>query len=190
MDKSKLGKFHFKPFSKNIVFYDSEFSSLNPYIGEILSIGLVDLKGRELYLELDYKGKADPWVQENIIPTLKSKKYSSTVAIKKIKKFIGDKKPYAVSYVNQFEIVYLHKLFQSKSIKDLPFYWLPIDFASILFGIGFDPKSYYVKDKNNFIDQIGVDKKIFKHTHNALDDARLLREVYLKLFKKYSNEIK
>ncbi len=43
-----------KSFSENIIFFDTEFSSLNPYEGEILSIGLVKPNGEELYLELEY----------------------------------------------------------------------------------------------------------------------------------------
>src|SRR4030066_1628453 len=45
-----------KPFSDNIVFLDTEFSSLDPYKGEILSIGLVKMNGDGLYLELEYTG--------------------------------------------------------------------------------------------------------------------------------------
>lgn len=151
---------------------------MDPYKGEILSIGLVKLTGEELYLELEYDGTVSPWVKKNIIPTLKSNKVSRERACEKISKFVGKGKPYAIAYVNQFDDVYLNKLFKSTTRKDLPFYWLPIDFASILFGMGFDP--YSLSDKK-FLKRIGVDTKMFKHTHNALDDAKLLREVYLKM---------
>lgn len=67
-------KLKFKPYSKNIIFLDTEFSSLDPYKGEILSIALVKLEGDELYLELKYKGPIDPWVKKHIIPTLKVSK--------------------------------------------------------------------------------------------------------------------
>lgn len=39
-------------FIKPLIFFDSEFSSLNPYEGEILSIGMVKENGDEFYLEL------------------------------------------------------------------------------------------------------------------------------------------
>jgi hypothetical protein len=154
---------------------------MDPYKGEILSIGLVKLTGEELYLELEYDGPVSAWVRKNIIPTLKDKKVSRQKAISKIKKFVGKKKPFVMAYVNQFDIVYTHKLFKSEDIKDLPFFWLPIDFASILFGMGINPEAYYPKDKHNFFKEIGVDTKKFKHTHNAIDDTRLLREAYLKM---------
>jgi DNA polymerase III epsilon subunit-like protein len=168
----------FKPFSKNIIFLDTEFSHLNPYKGEILSIGLVKITGEELYLELEYDGPVSPWVKKNIILTLKRNKISREDACEKIRKFVGKGKPYAVAYVNQFDDVYMNKLFKSTTRKDLPFYWLPIDFASILFGMGLDP--YSLSDKK-FLKKVGVDITKFKHTHNALDDAKLLREVYMKM---------
>lgn len=81
-----------------------------------------------------------------------------------------------VSYVNQFDAIYVYKLF---GIDNHPFYWIPIDFASILFSMGLDPESYYFADKSNFYEKIGVDHKKYTQ-HNALDDAKQLREVYLK----------
>ena len=72
----------------------------------------------------------------------------------------------------------MNKLFKSVTRKDLPFFWLPIDFASILFGMGLDP---YSLNNKKFLKKIGIDTQKFKHTHNALDDAKLLREVYMKM---------
>jgi len=48
--------------------------------------------------------------------------------------------------------------------------------------MGIDPESYFPKDKNNFFKEIGVDTSKYK-LHNAFDDAKLLREVYLKMIK-------
>ena len=39
-------KYKFKPYSKNIIFFDSEFSSLDPYKGEILSVGSEIINGQ------------------------------------------------------------------------------------------------------------------------------------------------
>ncbi len=170
-------KYKFTPYSKNIIFLDTEFSSLDPYKGEILSIGLVKLNGEELYLEIDYKGHLDPWVVKNIIPDLKGKKVSREDALIKIKKFVGSEKPYLVAYVNQYDTIYTYKLFGK---EEKPFFWLPIDFASILFGLGIDPETYSVEDKENFFKEIGIDASKYRE-HNSLDDARLLREVYMKM---------
>jgi hypothetical protein len=38
------------PYSDNIVFVDTEFSGLEHYLGELISIGLVKPGGEELYL--------------------------------------------------------------------------------------------------------------------------------------------
>jgi len=165
-----------KPFSDNIIFIDTEFSTLDPYRGEILSIGLIKLNGEELYLELEYAGEISDWVKENIILNLKEPKVSRDEAKEKIKSFIGDKKPFMISYVNQFDTIYWYKLF---GVDNNPCYWIPIDFASILFASGIDPESYYFGDKNNFYEKIGIDHSKYKQ-HNALDDAKLLREVYLR----------
>jgi len=165
-----------KPFSKNIIFLDTEFSSLDPYKGEILSIGLVKLDGEELYIELEYDGKVDEWVEKNIIPSLKEPKVSRKEAVQKIKEFIGDTEPYMVGYVNQFDAIYWYKLF---GMKNNPCHWMPIDFASILFALGINPERYNWEDKDNFYKEIDIDHSKYKK-HHALGDAKLLREVYLK----------
>ena len=167
----------FKPFSDNIIFIDTEFTSLDPYRGEILSIGLVKLDGDELYLELEYEGEVDEWVRDNIIPTLTENKLTREAAVKVVNAFIGNTEPYAVGYVNQFDTVYWRKLFRSDSD---PLYWLPVDFASILFAFGINPESYSGENEGNFYREIGIDHRKYRK-HHALDDARLLREVYLKL---------
>ena len=173
-----MDKIKFTPYSDNVIFFDTEFTSLDPYIGEILSMGMITLEGRELYLELEYNGNVDPWVRKNVLPALTGKKIEREVAIVKITDFIGNKNPYLISYVNQYDAIYIYKLFAG--LKK-PFHWIPIDFASILFALDINPESYFPKDKDNFFKAIGVDTKKFNHTHNALDDARLLREVYLKM---------
>ena len=63
-----------KFFSDNIVFFDTEFSTLDPYKGEILSIGLVRVNGEELYLELEHEGEVSDWTKQNILTNLKAEK--------------------------------------------------------------------------------------------------------------------
>ncbi len=162
-------------FSKNIIFYDTEFSSLDPYKGEILSIGIVKLNGEELYLELEYEGEVSDWVRNNILQTLTQEKISRDRAKKLIQAFVGPEKPYMVAYVNQFDTIYTYKLFGT---DNQPFHWLPIDFASILFAYGYDPE--LLCDFAKAAQEFGIDHG--KHNqHNALDDAKFLREIYLQL---------
>ena len=169
-----------KPFSNNIIFVDTEFSSLDPYKGEILSIGLVKTDGEELYLELEYDGETSEWVKENVTPLLTEEKISRKSAIRLIKQFVGDKEPHMVCYVNQFDAIYLYKLFGT---DNYPFYWIPIDFASMLFAAGISPGAYNHGDKHNFFKELGIDYTKYKE-HHALDDAKLLRQVYLKFIEK------
>jgi DNA polymerase III epsilon subunit-like protein len=173
-----------KPFSDNIIFWDTEFSSLNPYKGELLSMGFIKNTGEELYFELDFKGEADPWVKENIIPHLILPKITGEDALKKIDAFLGNSKPYLVAYVNQFDTIYFFKLLKVKdSTKVFPFHWIPVDFASMLFALGVDPEQFSTSpERNKLALELGIDPRTYK-SHNALDDARLLKDVYSKLVK-------
>ena len=162
-----------RPFSNNVIFYDTEFSNLDPYVGEILSIGMVKISGEKLYLELEHAGPVGDWVKEHIIPTLKGPHVTREEARRRIKEFVGDEKPYAVSYVNAYDVLYSYKLF---GVENQPCYWLPVDLSSIIFGIGKDPEKLF-----EFAAELGIDTKQYTQ-HHALHDARLVRNVYIKFF--------
>ncbi|HZX00882.1 MAG TPA: hypothetical protein VFE87_00575 [Candidatus Paceibacterota bacterium] len=167
-------------FSENIVFFDTEFSDLDAESGELLSIGMVKSSGEELYLETEYEREASDWVKENVLPFLTSKKVSKEEARDKIRSFLGDTSPYLLSYVNQFDAIYWYKLFGARTH---PAAKIPIDFSSMLFTLGFNPGSL---SNDDFLDDLGIDLSKYQK-HNALDDARLLKEVYVKFFKRYGN---
>jgi len=168
------------PFTENIIFIDTEFSSLNPYKGEILSIALVKLNGEELYLELQHNGEVDDWPKKHILPTLTQEKNSREKAVKEIQKFVGDTRPHLVAYVNTFDMIYLYKLFGLQECNEL-FHWLPVDFASMLFAQNIDPESLVDwSNENKFLEELKIDTSKYRQ-HNALDDAKLLREVYLRI---------
>jgi hypothetical protein len=173
----------FKPFSGNIIFWDAEFSGFDFCKGQILSIGMVRPNGEELYLELEQKTKMHDWVSKNIIPFLNQEKISQSEATKQITKFIGDNKPYLISNVTVLDAPFLNKLFgisDEKGNKEFPYHWILLDFASMLFALGIDPEKFTSKHKDEFVKNLGIDIKQYKQ-HHALDDAKLLREVYLKL---------
>ena len=172
-----------EPFSSNIIFWDSEFSNLDPYKGEILSIGMVKLTGEELYFEVAHDGEISPWVSVNVLPLLTEPKVSREEAIQKIISFVGAGSPFLVSYVTEFDTPFLYKLFgvnDLKRNKDLPFHWISLDFASMLFTRGIDPESFSVNHKDSLVKKLGIETTGYRE-HHALDDARLLREVYMKL---------
>lgn len=175
----------FTPSTDNIIFYDTEFSSLDPYQGEILSIGAVKMNGEEFYCELEFDGEYSDWVQENLLHTLTEPKISREEARQQLKDFVGSNKPYMMAYVNDFDVVFTRKLLQTgdRSHDFGSFHWLPLDFASVLFGLGYDPETFMEEGYSKLAKQLGV-KIPTGHTHNALDDAKFLREVYLGLVKK------
>lgn len=179
-----------RPFSDNIIFYDSEFSSLNPYEGEILSIGMVRMNGDELYLEVRQPlAHIDPWVAENVVPYFRGGAVERTEAAEKLRRFIGDEKPYLVSFVNQYDTIFLHKLFEVKrdTRKEVPQHWIHVDFASILFGFGENPESYR-PDNGDFLKEMGIDTSRY-NKHFALDDAKLLRDIYVRFYDNGSSNI-
>jgi DNA polymerase III epsilon subunit-like protein len=163
---------------KEIIFFDSEFTNLNPYIGEILSIGMVKENGEKLYIELDCSAECSDWVKNNILPTLGKEKVSREEAVRMIIDFVGKDKPIMIANVNQYDTIYLYKLFNG---PETPFFWVPIDFASILFEKGYEPEDYI--NRGRIFKEFGIDINRYNQ-HNALDDAELLRETYLALKKK------
>ncbi len=165
------------PHSENIVFYDAEFTDLDPKKGELLSIGLIKPSGEELYIEFEHSGECHPWVVKNVLPFLEGITIERKAAIAMIKDFIGDSEPFLLSYVNQLDAVYWYELFGSP--KDHPAFWIPIDFASILFGYGFAPNGLGNK---KFLKMIGMNVDYDNREHNALDDARILKDVYNKFY--------
>jgi len=171
-----------QPFSEDVVFFDAEFTGHDIVNDQLMSVGMVSLDGlREVYFELEYdEAQASDWVCENVVPYLTGKKIKSEEAIKKIVDFCGNTEPHLVATVNQYDMVFWHKLFAG---GDEPIHPIPIDFASMLFAIGLTPAREVDGEKKNFFAQFGIDTDAY-HMHNALDDARLMRELYAKLVKK------
>jgi DNA polymerase III epsilon subunit-like protein len=114
------------------------------------------------------------------VPTLKAEKVSREHAKERIIEFLGGAMPYAVAFVDNYDVIYLTKLFGAGK---LPFRWMTIDMASVLFMLGINPVKFQLDGTGAkaFYRRLGIDTKKF-HQHYALDDARLLREVWLKLF--------
>jgi DNA polymerase III epsilon subunit-like protein len=164
---------------KNIIFIDTEFTDLDPYKGEILSIGIVKLNGDELYLELESDAEPSDWVKKHIVPSLKETKVSKAEAIKNVESFLGGKLPFAVGFVDNYDVIYMTKIFGAGK---LPFRWMTVDFASILFAIGVNPVKFQLDSSGatSFYKKLGIDMKKYRN-HHALDDAKLLRDVWLKI---------
>ncbi|MBN2585488.1 hypothetical protein JXA59_02465 [Patescibacteria group bacterium] len=157
-----------KPFSSNLLFMDAEFSTINPAVGEIISIALIKPTGEELYLEIEHDPNTlDDWVKENVIPKFTGPLVSRAAAWEKLNEFIGPNHPYVVSYINHFDVVFFWKTFGMPKDRPTYDYWFPLDMATLLFFSGVDPRGY--------IHQPIIDQ------HNALTDTRLLKAGYEKL---------
>jgi DNA polymerase III epsilon subunit-like protein len=172
---------HLTPYeSKNLIFIDTEFSSLDPAVGEIMSIGIVKLNGDELYLEIEHHGPTSKWVSKNIAHTLTGPKVSRQEAVKQVRTFLGRSNPFAIAYVDNYDALYSVKLFGEGS--KIPFKWMTIDFASILFAHGINPTKFLAQGSGAkaFYRSIGIQIDKYQQ-HHALHDARLLRDVWVKL---------
>lgn len=171
----------FSPYSDNIVFYDGEFTTLEPYTGELLSVGMIKPNGEELYLEIEQKGQVNDWVMEHVIPYLSGNPLPRGEAKDRITTFLGKSQPHLVCFVPQYDMLFLHKLFgvRDGTQENLPYHWMPFDLASIFFSLNMNPREYSEED-SDLLAAIGVDAKKYQK-HNALDDARLLKETYEKM---------
>lgn len=133
-----------------------------------------------MYLEINQTNEdIDKWVADNVVPHLigGDNKVSETEAIEKIRTFVtenyGDEKPILVADVNQFDWNGLCELF---GIFDIPFFYVPIDFSTILYsnGIDIDINRFELAKRYN-IDVSGFNQ------HNALCDTRILKELWMKI---------
>lgn len=153
-------------------FFDTEFIE-RPSTIELLSIGIVAEDGRALYLENEEAdtSQADDWIRQHVLANMLGGKYS--VPRRTIKQailaFVGDTThdpPEFWAYYADYDWVV--------------FCWL--------FGRMIDlPKGYpkYCKDFKQYLDDRGIKKsalpKQLGAKHNALEDAKWLREAYLKV---------
>ena len=177
MDNEKF----LQPFSDDVVFFDAEFTGHDVEKDDLMAIGMVSLDGkREMYFELEYDEEhVSDWVVENVVPYMNGEKIIREEARQKIREFCGNTEPHLVATVNQYDMVFWHKLFAG---ENEPIHPIPIDFASMLFAIGLTPAREVDGEKKNFFAQFGIDTDKFQ-MHNALDDARLMRELYVTLIK-------
>lgn len=160
------------------IFFDTEFHEYKKKgidTIELISIGMVDENGNQLYLisnEFDIKAAwNNPWLRDNVCKTL----HSSIVDLKTFKAYI------AKEGINRKEMQKLILDF----CGDKPEFWAYyasydwVVFAWI-FGRMIDlPEGYpmYPMDLQQVIHTFGIDKKALKEgippsNHNALDDAK------------------
>lgn len=137
------------------IYIDCEF---NGFGGELISMALVDEEGREFYGVLGIEGEYDPWVKQNVVPILNQD---------------------AESY----------KSFQNRLEQWLAFYGLgtmviiadwPDDIRYFMQSIITGPG--YMMNIPSFSCHMnrGLSSEASKVPHNALEDARAIRNANLR----------
>ena len=145
-------------------FLDTEY---NGWGGALLSLALVPDDGEELYLTLDWSGTLDPWVEKNVIPyldtvadTLVSPRLSRADAARLLAHYLAvDPEPLIVADwpedIAQLNMLLLNGPGTMVEVPSLTFHFLPLS--------GFST---------------AANSKV---PHNALHDARALRDHVLSL---------
>ena len=187
-----------------ILFYDLEVTRLHQQTTP-MSIGFVSYDGtRVFYAEFtDYdKSQMDHWLKENVVnrfilTDMSDRTYkesgktqffkgdldwvvSHPKGLKNWLQSFGEKIVLAASG-GTYDWVVFRTMMRIKYVEDMPDYidgW-PIDVVSLLRWEGYDPEEEYFKE--NFT---GASDRSNKH--NALEDARVIRDVYLKLETEHS----
>ena len=159
------------------IFFDTEFTGLHQGT-TLISIGMIAEDGRELYCELnDYdKTQIDEWLRDNVIANLHNTNPINTEQLREaIEGFI---EPYdnveiwsdCLSYDwVLFNQIWGHAFNIPKSI-----YYIPFDLCTLFKIKGIDPdvrREEYAEMTNG------------SQKHNALWDAKVIRECYLKAIK-------
>jgi hypothetical protein len=145
-------------------FLDTEY---NGWGGTLLSLALVPDGGEELYLTLDWDGALEPWVEKNVIPyldtvsdSLVSARLSRADAARMVAHYLaGDPEPLIVADwpedIAQFNMLLISGPGTMVEVPSLTFRFLPLS--------GFST---------------AANSKV---PHNALHDARALRDHILSL---------
>ena len=175
-------KTSFVPFSDDIVFFDAEFSGIDACTHDLMAGGMIDVTGeKELYFELPYDdSKVSDWTREHVVPYMTGEVITHEEAKEAIRRFCGNTEPHLVATVNQRDMAFFHQLFDD---IDEPIHRIPIDFASVLFAIGLNPARTIGDEKEKFYKEFDIDLADY-NMHNALEDTRLMRDLYMKLAEK------
>ncbi len=175
-----------------IVFIDTEFTGEHAYT-TLVSLGIITLDNQELYITLnDYsEEQVTPWLKENVISHIDpSNSISSSEAYVKVENFLSNyanhKKLYIVSRGLLQDYLLLIQLYHYSKPQEKFFHalnFLPeylnhhagIDLNTLLRTAGIDPS----------IDLFDFNSKSSSELirHRSIDDAKLVRDTFLKLKK-------
>lgn len=175
--------------ANELVFVDAEFTGLHAAT-TLVSIALVSLDGRELYLALnDYdRSQVSYWLEHNVLALLHEREcVNSRTAYEKVDTWLqGIAKGRKITLMSAglvFDIMLLFDLYKHKfapgifynAINDLPFFLkhpVHFDLNTLFAAAGIDPEIDRIKYVGEGLEGV---------RHDALFDARLVRRCYLKL---------
>lgn len=156
------------------IFFDTEFTGLHQNTS-LVSIGIVDEKGREFYAELmDYDpGQVDDWIQQNVINNLSGK---NRVGMRKLRtqltSWLGAYDKVEVwSDCLAYDWVLFNQIFGGAFKIPKHVYYIPFDLCTLFKLKGVDPdvnREQYANIPDNSL------------KHNSLHDARVIKACYHK----------
>lgn len=185
------------------IFFDTEFTGLHQKT-TLISIGLISECGKTFYAELtDYdKSQIDDWLQENVIKNLSLSSLDNQ-AFLHCWKLVSDSenvKEALAAWLFQFESVEMwsdclsydwvlfNQLFGHAFNIPKNVYYIPFDICTLFYAKGVDADVSREKFASNtfsesgeplFFDETG--NMIDSQKHNALWDAKVIRECFVKL---------
>ena len=181
-----------------IVFFDTEFTGEHAFT-TLVSIGLVTLEGDELYITLnDYdKSQVTDWLKENVLKDIDEKKsITKKEAYIKISSFLKNysngEKITLVSAGKMNDIILLYQLYHQGSPELKYFHFLHglPDYLNHSNHIDLDTMFYLAGVNIEHQDQSEVggrekyaNVKLKQEKHNALYDAKIVKECFIKLAK-------
>ena len=190
---------------KTKVFFDTEFTGLHQNT-TLISIGLISECGKTFYAELtDYdKSQIDEWLQTNVIDNLSNQmmlnnSYEGTenVRCKCDTKIL---KLYLTQWLEQFgeveiwsdclsyDWVLFNQIFGHAFNIPKNVYYIPFDICTLFYAKGIDADISREKFVSNTFSESGEPlffdaegNMIEKQKHNALWDAKIIRQCFVKL---------
>ena len=190
---------------KTKVFFDTEFTGLHQNT-TLISIGLISECGKTFYAEFnDYDFKQiDDWLKENVIDNLqyngifqKLDETKNSISYKSTTENIREKLTTWLEQFGEVEIwsdclsydwVLFNQIFGHAFNIPKNVYYIPFDICTLFFAKGIDADISREKFVSNTFSESGEPlffdaegNMIEKQKHNALWDAKIIRQCFVKL---------
>lgn len=177
------------------VFFDTEFTGLHKNT-TLVSIGLISEDKRQFYGELiDYnENQCDEWINENVINHLRKTKWKEKEGTYIANYHIGAKQEMGKALENWFaqfsEVELVSDVCHYDMVLLIDLFWnafsLPKNVCAACYDInqdiarkyGITMKAAFDKSREDILFQHYKENKIKGDKHNALYDAKVIRELY------------